>query len=89
MEEYLISNWKRGKESHYLKQEKSGTNKIQLSNWRNQLIFNYFITDLKINFAIRIEITLYLPKGTLLKPDESMKNYDRTDEDYFYGIKFK
>jgi hypothetical protein len=34
-----------------------------------------------------IEITLYLPKGTLLKPDESMKNYDRTDEDYFYGTK--
>ncbi|CAM2898019.1 PspC domain-containing protein [Flavobacterium frigoris] len=51
----------------------------------NQLILdNYLITDLKNKFRDQeIEITLYLPKGTLLRPDDSMKNYDRTDEDYF------
>jgi phage shock protein PspC (stress-responsive transcriptional regulator) len=51
----------------------------------NQLIFdNYLITDLKNKFRDQeIEITLFLPKGTLLKPDESMSNYDRTDGDFF------
>ncbi|WP_016990440.1 PspC domain-containing protein [Flavobacterium sp. ACAM 123] len=51
----------------------------------NQLIFdNYLLTDLKNKFRDQeVEITLYLPKGTLLKPDDSMKNYDRTDDDYF------
>ncbi|MBW4361710.1 PspC domain-containing protein [Flavobacterium taihuense] len=51
----------------------------------NQLIFdNYLITDLKNKFRDQeIEITLYLPQGTLLKPDDSMRNYDRTDGDYF------
>ena len=51
----------------------------------NQLILdNYLVTDLKNKFRDQqIEITLYLPKGTLLKPDDSMKNYDRTDGDYF------
>jgi phage shock protein PspC (stress-responsive transcriptional regulator) len=51
----------------------------------NQLIFdNYLITDLKNKFRDQeIEITLFLPKGTLLKPDDSMSNYDRTDGDFF------
>jgi phage shock protein PspC (stress-responsive transcriptional regulator) len=51
----------------------------------NQLIFdNYLITDLKNKFRDQeIEITLYLPEGTLLKPDDSMQHYDRTDSDYF------
>jgi len=51
----------------------------------NQLILdNYLTTDLKNKFRDQqIEITLFLPKGTLLKPDDSMKNYDRTDGDYF------
>ncbi|WP_339921102.1 PspC domain-containing protein [uncultured Flavobacterium sp.] len=51
----------------------------------NQLILdNYLTTDLKNKFRDQqIEITLFLPKGTLLKPDDSMKNYDRTDADYF------
>jgi phage shock protein PspC (stress-responsive transcriptional regulator) len=51
----------------------------------NQLIFdNYLITDLKNKFRDQeIEITLFLPKGTLLKPDDSMSNYDRTDSDFF------
>jgi hypothetical protein len=51
----------------------------------NQLIFdNYLISDLKNKFRDQeIEITLFLLKGTLLKPDHSMKHYDRTDGDYF------
>jgi phage shock protein PspC (stress-responsive transcriptional regulator) len=51
----------------------------------NQLIFdNYLITDLKNKFRDQeIEITLFLPEGTLLKPDDSMSNYDHTDGDFF------
>ena len=51
----------------------------------NQLILdNYLLTDLKNKYRDQeIEITLFLPKGTLIKPDDSMQNYDRTDSDYF------
>lgn len=51
----------------------------------NQLIFdNYFLSDLKEKFRDQeIEITLFLPLGTLLKMDESMQQYDQTDDDYF------
>ena len=51
----------------------------------NQLILdNYLITDLKNKYRDQeIEITLFLPKGTLLKPDASMRHYDRTDGEYF------
>jgi phage shock protein PspC (stress-responsive transcriptional regulator) len=51
----------------------------------NQLILdNYLLTELKEKFRDQeIEITLFLPKGSLLKMDESMARYDRTDGDYF------
>ena len=51
----------------------------------NQLILdNYLLTDLKDKFRNQeIEITLFLPKGSLFKMDQSMRNYDRTDGDYF------
>ena len=51
----------------------------------NQLILdNYLLTDLKNKYRDQeIEITLFLPKGTIIKPDDSMQNYDRTDSDYF------
>ena len=51
----------------------------------NQLVLdNYLVTDLKNKYRDQeIEITLYLPKGTLIKPDASMRHYDRTDGDYF------
>jgi phage shock protein PspC (stress-responsive transcriptional regulator) len=51
----------------------------------NQLIFdNYLLSDLKEKFRDQeIEITLFLPLGTLLKMDESMRQYDQTDDDYF------
>ena len=51
----------------------------------NQLIFdNYLVSDLKEKFRDQeIEITLFLPLGTLLKMDESARQYDQTDDDYF------
>jgi phage shock protein PspC (stress-responsive transcriptional regulator) len=51
----------------------------------NQLIFdNYLLSDVKEKFRDQeIEITLFLPLGTLLKMDESMRHYDSTDGDYF------
>jgi len=51
----------------------------------NQLVFdNYLLTEAKEKFRDQeIEITLFLPLGTLLKMDESMRHYDRTDGDYF------
>ena len=52
----------------------------------NQLVFdNYLLTDLKEKFRDQdIEITLFLPLGTLLKMDESVRRYDETNSDYFY-----
>jgi phage shock protein PspC (stress-responsive transcriptional regulator) len=52
----------------------------------NQIIFdNYLLTDVKDKFRDQdIEITLFLPLGTLLKMDESVARYDETDSDYFY-----
>jgi len=52
----------------------------------NQLIFNnYLITDAKNKFRDQeIEITLFLPVGTLLKVDDSVAHYDYTDDDFFY-----
>jgi phage shock protein PspC (stress-responsive transcriptional regulator) len=51
----------------------------------NQLIFdNYLLSELKEKFRNQeIEITLFLPLGTLLKMDSSMQHYDRTDDNYF------
>jgi len=51
----------------------------------NQLLLdNYLLSDLKDKFRDQeIEITLFLPIGTLLKMDQSMRNYDNTDADYF------
>jgi phage shock protein PspC (stress-responsive transcriptional regulator) len=51
----------------------------------NQLTFdNYLITDLKNKFRDQeIEITLFLPEGTLFKTDSSIQNYNRSDIDFF------
>jgi len=51
----------------------------------NQLILdNYLLTDFKNKFRDQeIEITLFLPEGTLFKMDSSAQNYDHTDGDYF------
>jgi hypothetical protein len=43
------------------------------------------LSDLKEKFRDQeIEITLFLPLGTLLKMDDSVARYDQTDADYFY-----
>ncbi len=51
----------------------------------NQLVFdNYLLTELQEKFRDQeIELTLFLPLGTLLKMDDSMRHYDQTDSDYF------
>lgn len=51
----------------------------------NQLLLdNYLTTDVNNKYRDQeIELTLYLPKGTVIKPDDSMRNFDRTDGDYF------
>lgn len=48
------------------------------------ILDNYLLTDLKEKFRDQeIEITLFLPLGTLLKVDKSLAQYDQTDGDYF------
>ncbi len=51
----------------------------------NQLIFdNYFLTEIKSKIRNQeVQIFLYLPKGTILKPDSSMQEYDESDNDFF------
>lgn len=48
------------------------------------ILDNYLLTDLKEKFRDQeIEITLFLPLGTILKVDKSLAQYDQTDGDYF------
>tara|TARA_R110000868_G_scaffold145993_1_gene366592 strand:+ start:13140 stop:14864 length:1725 start_codon:yes stop_codon:yes gene_type:complete len=51
----------------------------------NQLILdNYLLTDLKNKYRDQeIEITLFLPEGTLFKADSSVQNYDRSNDEFF------
>jgi len=51
----------------------------------NQLILdNYLLTDAVNKFrGQRVELFLYLPKGTLFKADENVQDYDRTSNDFF------
>lgn len=51
----------------------------------NHLIMdNYLMSDLKEKFRDQeIEITLFIPKNTLFKVDSSVKEYDRSDNEYF------
>ena len=51
----------------------------------SQILFdNYFITDIKNKFRNQnIEIFLYLPKGTIIKPDSSVENFDHSDDEFF------
>lgn len=50
----------------------------------NQLILdNYLITDFKNKYRDQeVEIFLYLPEGTLLKPDNSVQDYDNSDDSF-------
>jgi phage shock protein PspC (stress-responsive transcriptional regulator)/tetrahydromethanopterin S-methyltransferase subunit G len=51
----------------------------------NQLVFdNYLTTAFKNKFrGQEVEITLYLPKGTVFKCDKSLSNYDESDNEAF------
>ncbi len=51
----------------------------------NQLVLdNYLITNLKDQYRDqKIEIKLYLPKGTLFKVNSSVNNYDYSDNSFF------
>jgi phage shock protein PspC (stress-responsive transcriptional regulator) len=48
------------------------------------LLDNYLITDFKNKYRDQeVEIFLYLPEGTLLKPDNSVQDYDSSDDSFF------
>ncbi|NHM06315.1 PspC domain-containing protein [Flavobacterium sp. CYK-4] len=51
----------------------------------NRLVLdNYLLTDFKNKWRDQeVEIYLYLPAGTLLKPDASVQDYDDSDDSYF------
>lgn len=51
----------------------------------NQIILdNYFVTDIKNKFRDQeVNVYLYVPEGLLLKPDASVEDYDRSDNDFF------
>jgi phage shock protein PspC (stress-responsive transcriptional regulator) len=48
------------------------------------LLDNYLITDFKNKYRDQeVEIFLYLPEGTILKPDKSVQDYDSSDDSFF------
>lgn len=51
----------------------------------NQLILdNYFISGYKNKFRNqKVELVLYLPKGTTFKVDDSVENFDYSDDEFF------
>jgi phage shock protein PspC (stress-responsive transcriptional regulator) len=69
------------------KEAKSRAEKIKYSYKivGNQLLLdNYLLTEVTNKFRDqKVELYLYLPKGTLLKLDESVENFDESDDDFF------
>lgn len=51
----------------------------------NKLILNnYLLSDVATKWRDqKVELFLYLPKGTIFKPDSSVENYDQSDDDFF------
>ncbi|AWG21590.1 hypothetical protein FFWV33_08620 [Flavobacterium faecale] len=51
----------------------------------NQIILdNYLVTNIKNKFRDQeIEITIYLPAGTLFQLDENARHYNRSDDEFF------
>ncbi|MFV5699436.1 PspC domain-containing protein [Flavobacterium sp. ZT3R17] len=48
------------------------------------ILDNYLLTEVNNKFRDQeVEIFLYLPEGTLLKPDSSVQDYDRSDDSFF------
>jgi hypothetical protein len=52
---------------------------------KNKLILdNYFVTDLKSKYRNQeVELFLYLPKGTIVRPDTSVQDYDESNNTFF------
>ncbi|MEZ4838786.1 PspC domain-containing protein [Flavobacterium sp.] len=51
----------------------------------NKLILdNYFITDLKNKYRNQeVELYLYLPEGTIVRPDDSVQRFDESNNGFF------
>jgi phage shock protein PspC (stress-responsive transcriptional regulator) len=51
----------------------------------NKLILdNYFVTDFKSKYRNQeVELFLYLPKGTIVRPDASLQDYDESNNTFF------
>ena len=51
----------------------------------NKLILdNYFVTDLKNKYrSQKVELYLYLPKGTIIRPDSTVQNFDSSNNGFF------
>ena len=48
------------------------------------ILDNYILTEIRHKFREqKVELFLYLPKGTLFKPDSSLENFDSSDDDVF------
>jgi hypothetical protein len=48
------------------------------------ILDNYLVTDKTSRFRNqKVDIFLYLPEGTLLKPDSSVRDYDESDDGFF------
>ena len=74
----------KGKTLFEAKQRAEKINYAYIIDGNHLLLDNYLLSDLKEKFRDQeIEITLFLPLGTLFKMDESAQNYHQTDGDYF------
>ena len=51
----------------------------------NQIVLdNYILTEFGNKFRNqKVNIYIYLPKGTIFKPDNSVENYDESEDDFF------
>jgi phage shock protein PspC (stress-responsive transcriptional regulator) len=50
----------------------------------NLILDDYFLTNLENKFRDQeVQIFLYAPKGTILKADENVKEFDESDNDFF------
>ena len=65
--------------------EKSGKIEYGFKFENNQLVLdNYFISAYQHKFRDQeVKLILYLPKGTLFKVDNSVQDYDDSDNDFF------
>ena len=52
--------------------------------YKQIILDNYLLTAVNYKFrGQKVELFLYLPKGTLFKADETVQKYDRTENNFF------